>query len=83
MSTTEENTAQKQAPSFEELVAMPIAEQEARVQLAELDIQLAQCEQQKAAVNARMADIQAIRAIVYRRLLNGTPTEQAADGDGE
>lgn len=83
MSATEENNEeQRQPPSLEELVAMPITEREARVQLAELDIQLAQCVQQKAAVDARIADIQAVRAVVYRRTLNPQP-EGAADGDGE
>ena len=47
-----------------------------------LDIQLAQCVQQKAAVDARLADIQAVRAVVYRRTLNPQPAG-AADGDGE
>ena len=37
MSATEENNEeQRQPPSLEELVAMPITEREARVQLAEL-----------------------------------------------
>lgn len=77
----EEKNEEQKAPSLEELIAMPLTEAEARVQLANLDIQLAQCNQEKAAADARIADIMAIRAVVLRRILNPREVEAQPDGD--
>lgn len=81
MATPEENTQQQKAPSFEELISTPLNEADARVQLANLDIQLAQCNQEKAAADARIADIMAIRAVVLRRVLNPSSPEGMPDGN--
>lgn len=85
MDEKDKNT-QERAPTLDELVAMPLTEAEARVQLANLDIQLAQCQQRRAEVDRDIADIAAIRAVVLRRVLN--PAQQAekeapADGSGD
>lgn len=77
----EEKNEEQKAPTLEELIAMPLTEAEARVQLANLDIQLAQCNQEKAAADARIADIMAIRAVVLRRILNPEKEEVQPDGD--
>lgn len=66
-------------PTLDELVAMPLSEAEARVQLANLDIQLAQCNQEKAEIDRRVTDIMAVRAVVLRRVLNPQPRPEASD----
>ena len=66
-------------PTLDELVAMPLSEAEARVQLANLDIQLAQCNQDKAEIDRRISDIMAVRAVVLRRVLNPQPQSEAPD----
>ena len=68
-------------PTLDELVAMPLSEAEARVQLANLDIQLAQCNQDKAEIDRRISDIMAVRAVVLRRVLNPQPQPEAPDDD--
>lgn len=70
------------APTFDELIAMPLTEAEARIQLANLDIQLAQCQQRRADLDREVADITAIRAVVMRRVLNPRP-EATHDGSGD
>lgn len=82
------NTPVGQAPqkpmSIEELVLMPLSEDEARVQLADLDIQVAQCRQRMADLDRKMAAIAEIRAIIMRRVLNrseiGKEPNEAKDG---
>lgn len=66
-------------PTLDELVAMPLSEAEARVQLANLDIQAAQCNQEKAEIDRRLADITAVRAVVLRRVLNPQPQPEPSD----
>jgi hypothetical protein len=74
---------QERAPTFDELVAMPLTEAEARVQLANLDIQLAQCQQRRAEVDRDIADITTVRAVVLRRVLNPQPVKEPSDGSGD
>ena len=83
MATPEENTQQQKAPSFEELISTPLNEADARVQLANLDIQLAQCQQRRAEVDREIADITTVRAVVLRRVLNPKPAEEKPDGSGD
>lgn len=71
----------KAPPTLEEIIAMPLTEAEARVQLANLDIQLAQLDKERTDVQSRMADVAVIRAIILRRTLN--PQEAPADGSGD
>lgn len=88
MNEPEENNAQqpgpdRQPPTLDELIAMPLTEPEARIQLANLDIQLAQCQQRRAEVDREIADITTIRAVVLRRVLNPRPAEEKPDGSGD
>lgn len=63
-------------PTFEELLATPMGEDEARIRLAECDIQLAQCQKERASVDQRIADIAWVRTIILRQVLN----RKGADG---
>lgn len=88
MNEPEENNAQqpdpgRRPPTLDELIAMPLTEPEARIQLANLDIQLAQCQQRRAEVDREIADITTIRAVVLRRVLNPRPAEEKPDGSGD
>lgn len=74
-------TGREQVPSFEEIIGAPMTEEEARVQLADAEIRIAQCIAAKASIDKEIADIQTVRAIVMRRILN--PQKQDADGSGD
>lgn len=77
----ENKTEQTPAPTYEELINMPLSEEDARKQLAEIEIQLAQCNKEKAAIDQRIADIVWIRQVILRQVLNRP--EEAKDGSGE
>ena len=64
----------KAPPALEEVIAMPMTEAEARVQLAQLD-------QERIDAQRRMADVAVVRAIILRRTLN--PQEAPSDGSGD
>ena len=83
MEDTSKDTQEQRAPTLDELVAMPLTEAEARIQLANLDIQLAQCQQRRTEIDREVADIAAIRAVVLRRALNPQPAEERPDGSGD
>lgn len=70
---------EEQMPSFEELMATPISEEEARIRLAECDIQLAQCQKERAMIEQRIADITWVRTVILRQVLN-KPQEAEANG---
>ena len=67
--------AEKKAPTYEELIAMPIAEADARKRLAEIDIQIAQCQKERAVIDQRIADIAWVRQVILRQVLNGEPAK--------
>lgn len=72
-------------PTLEEIVNTPLPEDEARLQLADLDIQLAECQREVAAAEARRMDLMWMRAVVLRRTLNPTakkPEPGPTDGSG-
>lgn len=69
------------APTFEKLIAMPMSPEGARVRLAECDIQLAQCQKDRAMVEQRVADITWVRAVILRQVLNA-PRGGESEGDG-
>lgn len=76
-----ENNEPKGQPTLEEIINTPLTEAEARVQLADIDIQLAECQRQVAAAEARRMDLTWMRAVILRRVLN--PAEAPADGSGK
>ena len=69
------------APTYEELINMPLSEVDARKQLAEIEIQLAQCNKEKAAIDQRIADIVWVRQVILRQVLNRP--EETEDGSGK
>lgn len=72
-------------PTLEEIVNTPLPEDEARLQLADLDIQLAECQREVAAAEARRTDLMWMRAVVLRRTLNPTAKKLepgSTDGSG-
>jgi hypothetical protein len=77
----ENKTEQTPAPTYEELINMPLPEEDARKQLAEIEIQLAQCNKEKAAIDQRIADIVWVRQVILRQALN-RPGE-TKDGSGK
>lgn len=77
----ENKTEQTPAPTYEELINMPLPEEDARKQLAEIEIQLAQCNKEKAAIDQRIADIVWVRQVILRQVLNRP--EETKDGSGE
>lgn len=77
----ENKTEQTPAPTYEELINMPLSEVDARKQLAEIEIQLAQCNKEKAAIDQRIADIVWVRQVMLRQVLNRP--EETKDGSGE
>lgn len=68
-----EQKEQNKTPTFEELISTPIAEADARVRLADLNIQLAQCQKERASIDQRIADIEWVRQIILRQALNPMP----------
>lgn len=63
------------APTFEELVATPISEADARIRLADCDIQLAQCQRDRAAIDQRVANLTWVRTVILRQVLNPAKAE--------
>lgn len=61
---------QKKTPTFEELIATPISQEEARKRLAEIDIQIAQCHKERAVIEQKIADIAWVRQVILRQALN-------------
>ena len=65
--------------TFEELIATPLSEEEARIRLAECDIQFAQCQKERAVIAQREADLTWVRSVIMRQVLN-RPSAEAANG---
>lgn len=71
MEETSKNEEQRKSPTFDELIAMRVSEEDARRKLAEIDIQLAQCQKDRAMIDQRAADIMWVRSVILRQALNG------------
>lgn len=71
--TEETKTEEKKQPSFEELINTWLSEDDAKRQLADIEIQRNQIRRDVAALNARLSELDIVVSIIKRQTCNKQP----------